>query len=86
MSRPIAHQVAAALQAQCDAMPRSGPHSVQWLDTRPMTSPHEHAPATVDWHQVLLAYATQQHLVAQHPAHAHLVRLTSTTPHCPRPL
>lgn len=49
---------------------------VAWRDTRPMLDEREHSPQVIDMARQALYYADLRRLIARHPAHSYLVRLT----------
>lgn len=69
------HAVISDITAACVALAQQ-PGQPCWYDTRPMTDPREHAPPQLDMAVQALQYARERGLVAQHPQHPHLVRIT----------
>lgn len=74
------HAVVADIEALPAERDRSGAiingRTIVWRDTRPMLSPHEHAPQVIDMARAALQYAELRRLVARHPQQPHLVRIT----------
>lgn len=50
---------------------------VAWRDTRPWLDEREHAPQVVDMARQALYYADLRRLIARHPEHPYLVRITA---------
>lgn len=53
-----------------------GPDRITWRDTRSMLNEWEQPPEFIDMAKQALAYADLRRLIARHPQHHHLVRIT----------
>lgn len=54
----------------------SGSLVVTWRDTRPLLNEWEQPPECIDMARQMLDYADLRRLIARHPQHHHLVRIT----------
>lgn len=75
---PIAERIAdravvADIEAWCPAFKL---HDVTWIDVRPLLDERELSMQCIDMNTEALAYAEMRGLIARHPDHAHLVRIT----------